>query len=191
MSATHDDDVTPDGHVYDGIEEHDNKLPRWWLATLWGTVFFGVGYWVWFHTLAVGILPTQALALKMQERAVAEEAAIAAAPAVDDAALVAMMKDAALVERGRAVYNANCIACHADKGQGLVGPNLTDDVWVHENTPVKLVQVIAEGVLTKGMPAWKPALGTEKVNEVTVFVMTLKGTNVAGKAAEGAIPTAN
>lgn len=187
MSAAHDS--TPVGHVYDGIEEHDNRLPRWWLATLWATVLFGVGYWVWFHTLGIGVLPTQALAAQLHQQVVAEEKAVAAAPVVDDAALLAMTKDPRIVERGRAVYAASCVACHADKGQGLVGPNLTDDVWVHDNTPLKLVQLIGEGVLTKGMPAWKPALGAEKVKDVAVFVLTLKGTHVVGKAAEGTIPT--
>ncbi len=186
MSSTNVDEATG---LYDGIEEHDNRLPRWWLATLWGAVFFSFGYWLWFHTLHVGVLPTQALAMQLAERDVAEAEAVAVAGVVDDAALLAMTKDPAAVERGRAVYAASCVACHADKGQGLVGPNLTDDVWVHGNTPTQLLTLISEGVLTKGMPAWKPALGAEKVKDVAVFVLTLKGTHVVGKAAEGAIAT--
>ncbi|HEY1098654.1 MAG TPA: cbb3-type cytochrome c oxidase N-terminal domain-containing protein [Myxococcota bacterium] len=187
MNEGHDDVGAV--HVYDGIVEHDNRLPRWWLVTLWATVVFAVGYWGYFHTLGAGVLPGAALAAQLQEKVVEEEKAVAAAPVLDDAALLAMTKDAAVVERGRAVYAASCVACHADKGQGLVGPNLTDDVWVHDNAPLALVQLIGEGVLTKGMPAWKPALGAEKVKDVAVFVLTLKGTHVAGKAPEGTIPT--
>lgn len=183
------DGVDINGPAYDGILEDDNRLPRWWLATLWGSVAFAFAYWGWFHTLGVGVLPTQALAAQLAVKQVAEEKAEAVAGVVDDAVLLALSKDAAAIERGRAVYMASCIACHADKGQGLVGPNLTDDVWVHDNTPTAMLELISVGVLTKGMPAWKPVLGAEKVKDVTAFVLTMKGTHVVGKAAEGTIST--
>lgn len=177
------------GHTYDGIEEHDNHLPRWWLMTLWGTIVFAFGYWGYYHTFKVGTLPREALAAELAVRQAAEAKAAAAAPVLDDAALVALTKDAAVVERGRAVYAASCLACHGAKGEGLVGPNLTDAVWIHPNKPTELLDVVGNGVLEKGMPAWKPALGADKVKDAVVFLLTLKNTNVAGKAPQGEIPT--
>jgi cytochrome c oxidase cbb3-type subunit 3 len=176
-------------HTYDGIEEHDNHLPRWWLMTLWGTVVFAFGYWGYYHTFKVGPLPREALAAELAVRQAAEVKAAAAAPVVDDAALAALTTDAAAVERGRAVYAVSCLACHGAQGEGLVGPNLTDAVWVHPNKPTELLDLVSNGVLDKGMPAWKPALGADKVKDVVVFVMTLKGKNVVGKAPQGEIPT--
>ena len=174
-------------HFYDGIEEHDNHLPRWWLLTLWAAIFFGFAYWMFFHTFAIGELPRAAFDREMKARALiavaAEETVV-----VDDAALLALTKDAGVVESGRGVFMSSCLPCHGDKGQGIVGPNLTDNHWIHKDTPTGLLTVISEGVAAKGMPAWQPSLGAARVRDATVYVLTLKGTNVAGKAPEGAVP---
>lgn len=171
-------------HEYDGIIEHDNHLPRWWLITLYGTMVFAAGYWFFFHVFSVGELPREALAAALTERAAAEEAREAAA-VVNDEVLLAMSKDPEVLARGKATFDASCLACHGDKGQGVVGPNLTDAAWIHGSSPMTVLNVVNDGVLTKGMPAWKPALGAGRVKEVVAYVLTMKNTNVAGKAPEG------
>lgn len=188
MSATE----TPTGadeaghHEYDGIIEHDNHLPRWWLVTLYGAMVFAAGYWIWFQVLGVGVLPRQEFDEALHARAVAEEARDAAA-VVNDEVLLAMSRDPEVLEKGKATFMSTCLACHGDRGQGLVGPNLTDEAWIHGSDPMKILEVIGDGVIAKGMPAWKPALGSGRVKEVTAWVLTLKGTNVAGKASEGTL----
>ncbi|MDP2341858.1 MAG: cbb3-type cytochrome c oxidase N-terminal domain-containing protein [Deltaproteobacteria bacterium] len=182
--------TTPDVgevHVYDGIEEHDNRLPRWWLMTLWGAIVFAAGYWMFFQTFAIGVGPRAAFDSEMLARHQAEEALEHARGTVDDDDLVALSRDPAALERGRAVFTSTCQACHADRGQGLVGPNLTDSAWLHGNKPTQILAVVADGVVNQGMPAWKPALGADKVKDVAAFLLTLKGTNVAGKAPQGVV----
>lgn len=195
MTTTTPGDLAPSGseaahaqasHTYDGIEEHDNFLPRWWLMTLWAAIIFGFGYWMFFHTFAVGELPRTAFNREWAARTAAAAAAEERAGVVDDATLVALSKDASVVASGRGVFMTSCLPCHGDQGQGVVGPNLTDKMWIHGGTPSAILVSVADGWPAKGMPAWKPALGPARVRDVAAYVLSLKNTNVAGgKAPEG------
>lgn len=187
MSADGQAQAQDTGHEYDGIREQDNKLPRWWLFTLYGAIAFAFAYWLYYHSFDVGQGPREVYA---EEWAAMEAARVAreekAAKELSDEVLVTMSRDAAVVARGREAYAANCGACHGDKGQGLVGPNLTDAYWLHGARPLDNMKVIADGFLAKGMPAWKPVLGMEKVKDVVAYLVTLRGTNATGgKGAEG------
>src|SRR5689334_16514263 len=117
-------DVETD-HDYDGIREFDNPLPRWWLATFVGTVVFSVGYWFYFHSLGAGLLPAAELQAEMAQAQAAEEARLAKQEAegkgVTDESLAAMAKDGEALRRGEALFRQNCVACHGDRGQGVVG----------------------------------------------------------------------
>ena len=87
--------------------------------------------------------------------------------------------------RGAAVFKQNCLACHGDRGQGVVGPNLTDKYFLHGPKAKDAYQVIGTGILEKGMPAWRTVLGSTKVQEVTAFVVSLRGQEIAGRPAQG------
>ena len=179
------DPIHGEVHVYDGIEEHDNRLPRWWLATLWGAIVFAFAYWGYYQTFAVGLSPRGEFDAEMVARRAREAQFAARAGAVDDQQMLALSQDAAVVARGKLVFQSTCLACHAAEGQGLVGPNLTDNAWLHGGRPTDIFNVVADGVAAKGMPAWKPALGPEKVKDVTAFLLTLKGKNLPGKEPQG------
>jgi cytochrome c oxidase cbb3-type subunit 3 len=173
------------GHDYDGIEEFDNRLPNWWLLTLHGAIIFAIGYWAYYHTFGIG--PDQLTALN-QEIEIADKAAaerLAKMGGVSNEVLASVAKDAEAVARGKTIYDTNCIACHGFKGEGTVGPNLTDAYWMHGHNAVDIHKVVAEGKLDKGMPAWAPVLGPQRVREVVGFLLTLRDTNVAGKAPQG------
>src|ERR1051325_9774605 len=104
-------DVETD-HDYDGIREFDNPLPRWWLLTFYGAVIFSVGYWFYYHTLAVGEMPMQSYA---SELAQAEKLQLEAEKqAITEEELQALGKDAATVQRGAAVFKQNCLPCHGE-----------------------------------------------------------------------------
>lgn len=177
------------GHEYDGIREFDNRLPNWWLMTLYGAIVFSVGYWLYFHTFGIGPTQAEELALEIAqaeaEAEAREQALLAAGGGLTDESLASMVEDAAVVARGKEVYMQNCLACHGANGEGTVGPNLTDDYWINGHRPTDIHGVIADGRLAKGMPAWKSVLGSSRVRDVTAFVLSLKNTHVAGKAPEG------
>lgn len=173
-------DVETD-HEYDGIREFDNPLPRWWLITFWGTIIFAMGYWAWYHSIPNQPGSYELHAAEMESVLAAQ----ASAPVADDE-LLALAADPAVVAAGKATFMTTCLACHGDKGQGLVGPNLTDAWTLYGDKPSQIHKVVSQGgAPDKGMVAWGPQLGSTKVKEVSAYVLTLKGTNVPGKAPQG------
>jgi cytochrome c oxidase cbb3-type subunit III len=165
-------------HEYDGIEEADNRLPVWWLLTFYGAIAFSVGYWFWYQEFQAGPSPTRAY--------YAERAAAAEKNGVDpsEGELAALAEGPAL-EIGKQLFAANCVACHEAQGQGKIGPNLTDDSWLHGSAALEIFRTVRDGVPAKGMPSWGPTLGRAGVTQVTAFVLTLRGKNLPGKAPEG------
>ena len=164
-------------HVYDGIEEADNKLPGWWLATLYITIVFSFIYWGYFHTLKAGKLPYAEF-----EEALAKSAG----SKVSEEQLAALVKDDRMVGEGKALFATHCMVCHEADGRGKIGPNLTDDHWIHGGAALDIHTVMNNGILTKGMPAWGQVLGPVALQKLTAFVLSIRGTNIPGKAAEGA-----
>lgn len=165
-------------HEYDGIEEADNELPTWWLAIFIGTTIFAGAYWLAYEQFEIEPPAAEALAAaQAAERAKAGE--------VSDDDLLAEAKNAASVAQGKQAFTTNCVACHAEKGEGKIGPNLTDANWLHGGAPVAIFNVVKDGVLAKGMPAWGPVLGPAATKSVVAYVLTLRNTNVAGKEPQG------
>lgn len=164
-------------HNYDGIEEYDNDLPRWWVWLFWLTIVFAVVRVGYYH-FGPGKLQFEQLADSMAEL---EEIRAAATPiggeTVNDEVLLALAKKEDVVSQGSEIYTANCLACHAPQGQGLVGPNLTDNYWIHGGSPTDIHRIIVEGVPEKGMVPWKDILNPEQIRAVTAYVWTLHGTN--------------
>lgn len=157
-------------HAYDGIQEYDNPLPRWWTWIFWATVLFSVGYW-WnpgglFH--GPGRIQEYQLAM-----AAAEQKWPAPAGGPDAASLVALASDANALALGKTTYASYCAACHRPDGGGLIGPNLTDDYWLHGGTLPEIHQTVSNGVLEKGMPPWAKTLKAEQIDAVVVYVKSL------------------
>jgi cytochrome c oxidase cbb3-type subunit 3 len=148
----------------DGIEEYDNPLPDWWLGLFWFTIIFAFGYSLHYHFIAHRS-PARALA--------AEMAAAQARWPQSGGAVFAPTAD--LAAKGAAVFQTNCVGCHGADLHGKIGPNLTDDVWIHGGRPQDVVNTITNGVPPKGMPTWGPILGPEKIREVASYVISLRG----------------
>ncbi len=183
MSADVKKDVDPNVdrviHEVDGIQEYDNKLPNWWLYTLYGTIAFAAFYWYHYESAGFGKSPAEAYQEEM-DRALAAQASQLQVGEATPEALLALSKDPNAVALGKQVFLSTCAACHRADGGGSVGPNLTDDFWLHGGTPDKIYKTIATGVPDKGMPAWQPQLGALKTQAVTAYVLGLRGTNVPG-----------
>jgi cytochrome c oxidase cbb3-type subunit 3 len=177
---THDE-----SHVYDGIVEHDNKLPLWWQLTLYGAIVFALVYWFGRRFDAIpSAEQAYTRALSAQRAADAERAR--ARGTVDDSMLSTLAKDTATLARGRETFTTTCAPCHRADGGGNIGPNLTDRYWLHGGAPTDVYRTVSEGVPAKGMPTWGPQLGDDRVLAVVAYVVSIKDTNVTGgKAPQG------
>jgi cytochrome c oxidase cbb3-type subunit III len=171
-------------HEFDGIQEFDNKLPNWWLFILYGSIVFALGYWLVFHTFKIIDLP---VAKYNKEMIAVADAQLAEAMkgGISNESLLMMVEMPESVNEGKALFKQNCVVCHLEKGQGIIGPNLTDNYWIHGADPVDIHRIVTNGVLDKGMVAWGSQLGPKRVNKIVSYVLTLKNTNVPGKAPEG------
>lgn len=165
-------------HEYDGIEEADNQLPRWWLYSLYVAVAFSIGYWFYYEEFKAG--PGLSQAYYTERAREAEKSG----KDPSDGELLAQLGTPAL-GLGQQTFTSTCVACHEAQGQGKIGPNLTDNRWLHGGSPLEIYRTIRDGVPSKGMPAWGPALGRAGVVQLTAFVLSLRDKNLPGKAAEG------
>ena len=166
-------------HEYDGIEELDNPLPGWWLGTFYITIVFAAGYFAWHNIVGGGQVHERAY---RAERAVVEakinELAMANQAAIDPVAFAKEVSDKALIAPGGQIYSGKCAACHGAKGEGMIGPNLADNYWIHgDGTPLEIFKVIDKGVNEKGMPPWGSLLKKAELNQVTAYVISLQGSN--------------
>ena len=176
-------------HNYDGIEELDNPLPKWWQIIFYGTVIFSFAY-VAYYEFGSGPSLQDELNRDMAKWAEIQEAARQQAGGSQSTLLASWQNETErvqLIEAGRPVYTMYCAPCHGDAGQGLIGPNLTDRYWIHGKGELgDIAQVVSTGVADKGMPPWESVLKPDEFKGVTFFVASLKGTSPANpKAPEG------
>jgi cytochrome c oxidase cbb3-type subunit III len=157
-------------HVYDGIQEYDNRLPNWWLWTFYCAIIFAVGYW--FYYQQSGDAVTADVQLQMEQAAIAARAASLSKGPLTDDQLWAMSQDPTTVAAGAATFATTCATCHGENLKGKIGPDLTDQVWIHGGTPAEIVHTITTGVGAKGMPTWGPILGAKRINDVAAFVLS-------------------
>lgn len=171
MSDADRDRLLP--HTQDGIEEYDNPLPGWWVWIFWATFVFSLGYWAYYQ---IGPGPSILAQYEAEEEAI-ERRPKAVAGAVTDASLAALEKDAAAMAKAKGIFATRCAPCHGDRGQGIVGPNLTDEYWKHGGRLTDFYVTISEGVPEKGMVPWKTQLSPDEIAAMAAYVGTLRGTN--------------
>jgi len=161
-------------HSYDGIQEYDQRLPNWWLFTLFASILFAFGYWAYqFHS---GLGQDDRVELNA-DLAALEARQLAAVKNLDDATLWKMSRNARVVAEGKAVYASLCFTCHGTTLDGMkgLGFRLNDDLWVHGHTPMAIYRNVSEGVVFEGKPTGMAAqkmLGAERVTAVVAYLLS-------------------
>lgn len=200
-------------HDFDGIQELDNNLPRWWLGLFYFTIFWGVVYMLYFHVFHIGysqedqykqevnpayvrvpeggskllgVLPEYRSPLYSpykdqtpytREYGSGGPAAVVVMTAETDTITYTALTDPARLEEGKEIFGKNCAQCHGKFGEGQVGPNLTDNYWLHPTGMTGVVKSIKYGYPAKGMISWRGTLKPDQILDVASYVLTLHGTN--------------
>jgi cytochrome c oxidase cbb3-type subunit III len=165
-------------HNYDGIRELDNHLPPWWKWLFYLSIVFAVVYMVFYHisdTLPLSIQEYENEVALAQEQARKLQAANPVA-AIDETN-VTITTDALAIADGKQTFLNNCASCHRKDGGGDIGPNLTDEYWKHGGDIKDLFKVIRHGVQGTNMIAWEGFISPEKMQNVSSYILTLKGSN--------------
>lgn len=174
-------------HDYDGIRELDNNIPKWWQLAFLGTAVISLVYI--FRMFVTETLPDQITELHQDQRIAAVKMAEylkGAANNVDENTVT--MLDAAGIAQGAAIFARNCVACHGVAGEGTIGPNLTDENWLHKGGLKDIFYSIKYGWPEKGMKSWKDDLSPIQIAQLTSYVRSIAGTDPPNaKAPEGEV----
>lgn len=168
------------GHDFDGIRELDNHLPPWWKGLFYATIVWAVIYLVAYHVTDSLPLSDGEYQNELAEAERSARALQASRPAeAIDADGLEYKPTEEILARGRAVFaSSSCGSCHRNDGGGnTIGPNLTDDYWLHGGSIRNIYASINTGILEKGMPAWGKTMTPKDVRDVAFFVMSLKGSD--------------
>jgi cytochrome c oxidase cbb3-type subunit 3 len=166
-------------HEYDGIQELNNPTPGWFMYLFYATIIFAVSYLLIYHVFGVGQLQYDEYKTEMAVAAKEKAAFLAKSADKVDENTVKLTTDAGVLTAGKSIFQERCAACHGNNGQGMVGPNLTDDYWLHGNKINDIFKTIKYGVQSKGMPTWESQLTPKQISDVANYIKSLHGSNPA------------
>ena len=175
-------------HAYDGIRELDNSLPPWWVNLFILSIIWSGFYMYYYHWGGNG--PSSAQEYEMAvERAEKEQAiALAGLGQQVDESNVEVLTESGDLSEGELIFKNICAACHGLTGEGTVGPNMTDEYWLHGGGIKNIFKTIKYGVPEKGMISWQSQLTPKDIQKVSSYILTLQGTNPPNaKAPQGEI----
>ncbi|MFU8859437.1 MAG: cbb3-type cytochrome c oxidase N-terminal domain-containing protein [Cyclonatronaceae bacterium] len=175
-------------HEYDGIQELDNPMPPWWLYGFYFTIALAVVYLLWYDVLGIGPSQTE----EYQRELAAAEERFGTDPGADpgagtsvDYATLELLTDQASLEAGRTIYNNPaqlCVTCHGANAQGLVGPDLTNDYWLHGCDLESIMTSVKTGYPQQGMPPYGSGnrLSDEELQQLASYIISLRGSEPEG-----------
>lgn len=172
-------------HEADGIREFDNALPRWWLYGFYFTIAFAAVYMINYHVLPEPLFGRAGMVAEYEAELAAAPTPPAAAPAAAPGAALVALTDADSLARGKAIFEGPdnvCSSCHRPDLGGMIGPNLTDEYWLHGCSVEHIVTSIRAGYPLKGMMPYgtgKP-LTDAQLLQVASYIVSKSGTAPPG-----------
>jgi cytochrome c oxidase cbb3-type subunit 3 len=164
-------------HDYDGIKELDNNLPPWWKYGFYLTILVAVFYLINYHVTKTAPLQAEEYtnSIKKAEKEIAEHMKTSANNV--DENTVEMLAEPADINTGKELFILTCAPCHGKYGEGTVGPNLTDDYWLHGGSVKDIFKTIKYGWTDKGMKSWKEDFSPIQIAQLASYIKSLRGTN--------------
>lgn len=174
-------------HEYDGIREYDNPTPSWWHTIFLSTALFGAFYFFFFTFSPMAWTPVSRLETAQKSEFQAMFAEIGELQP-DAETILSLRGDPKWMAIAEGLFATNCASCHGQSGQGLVGPNLTDDAYKNIVDITDIPKVIAGGAANGAMPAWKNRLQPNEIVLLASYIAELRGRNLPGaRGPEGAV----
>jgi cytochrome c oxidase cbb3-type subunit III len=167
-------------HDFDGIKELNNPIPPWFNVLFIGTIIVAFGYFMYFHVFDAGALQAQEYKNEMASAEKQKAEFVKKAGNLIDENSVTLLVDAAKIKEGGQVFATKCAICHGEKGEGKVGPNLTDEYWIHGGSIQEVFKSIKYGWPAKGMVAWQNSMNGAQMQQLASYILTLQGSNPAG-----------
>jgi cytochrome c oxidase cbb3-type subunit III len=166
-------------HEYDGIRELDNRLPPWWLYGFYCTILFACVYLWRYHVSHSAPLSGEEYVIEMKKAEIQKAEYLKKAANNIDETSVKLLTGEADLAAGKAVFQGTCFACHGKSGEGGVGPNLTDEYWLHGGSIQEVFKTIKYGWPEKGMKSWKDDYSPSQIAQIASYVKSLGGTHPA------------
>lgn len=164
-------------HDYDGIKELDNHLPPWWKWLFYATIVFAVIYLFAYHVIDIAPLSAEEYQMEMaRAEEVASERKLIAGNTIDETSVEFVSTESNLVN-GQEIFMSMCAACHRPDGGGSVGPNLTDEFWLHGGSISDIFGTIKYGVPEKGMISWEAQIKPADMQDLSSYIISIQGTN--------------
>lgn len=167
------------GHSYDGIRELDNDTPPWFTFGFIASIIFAGFYMYRYHIAYSAPNQIEEYKIEVAEARAAQKAYLSSQGDLVDETNVKML-DASGISTGKALFAGNCIACHGAEGQGGVGPNLTDDYWLHGGSIKDVFKAVKYGIAEKGMKAWQEDFSANQLAQIASYIKSIRGTNPPG-----------
>lgn len=172
------------GHEFDGIRELENPLPPWLKYLFYATIVFSAAYLILLFVFKDDSI-IQDLEYQ-KEMAEARGELEKEAPEEGEEAVAVVRTEEDILASGQKTFTKICAVCHGKFGEGLVGPNFTDEYWIHGGSREDQYKIIINGVIEKGMISYKNQLSETQIQDVISYIHSLKGTNPPNpKAPEG------
>lgn len=168
-------------HTYDHgtIAEFDNNPPSWFNWLFYVPIIWGAGYLLYYHVLDLGKLPIAEYKVQVEE---AKKITMKSQEKVMELSKLPPYTTEDKLVEAQVIFAQKCAPCHGQKAEGLVGPNLTDEYWLHGGSYQDIFKTIAEGVESKGMQSWKKVLKPDELREIASYVNSRKKLNISNPA---------
>ncbi|HCK21579.1 MAG TPA: cytochrome C oxidase subunit III, partial [Bacteroidetes bacterium] len=171
-----EDEIKLDDHEYDGIVELGNKMPPWLQFLFYVTILFAVVY-APYYLLGYGRTMDEKYQDEVQLAQLVKEEKMKNSLNFMDENTVVVMATSEVLSAGKEIFTTYCVACHGNAGEGGVGPNMTDQYWLHGGSINDIFRTVKYGVPEKGMAAWQEILMPKQISEVANYILSLQGTN--------------
>ncbi len=170
-------------HNYDGIKELDNDLPPWWKWLFYLTIVFSIVYMIRLFVFQADDLIQEREYQLVIDKSAKENPNTKSTGTFE----IVLLTDKSDIEAGKETWIKICAACHLVDGGGIVGPNMTDNYWIHGNSVEDLYKIVTNGVIEKGMIPYNTQLSEEARLQVVSYILTelVGSTPATPKAPEG------